>query len=548
MDPAFQSPGRGPARRENLWIAAVMAAILFLASLPQLRAWLTVPGDLFYTGLLRNNLDALSYLAKIRQGIEGRWLYENRYTTEPHPPALLFTFYLLLGHIARIAGLAPPVIYQIARVAFGLFLLFSADHLIRALGWRGLLRGVALCLVFLGSGLGWIGVLFGGEDYRPVELTLTEGYCYQSMANYPHFAFATSCMLWMIAGIGRFAAGSADGRRSLAAACAASFVLAWVHPRLLLTVGCTGLIAAALSHLLRDGTDGKGAGPGAGLSRWIVALVAITLAAAGPAIATLRSLGDDPVWAQTARPVMTSPMPAEMLVGYGLLWPLAAFGGRKLVRDGGGSGALILAWLIAGLVLPYAPYDAQRRLWQGYDIPLALAAAWSLASSLRGVPVIPRVRIVAIVLAVAACSVGTFVSAWSEARRLSLHKYPNFVPRERIGIMRTLEAESARGETVLGALMSGVVIPSFTSNRVVVGHWAETFDEVRKERLVGEFFDAATDPVRRDEIADGQNAAWLIHSPFERELGKWDPAGDPAGWREVAREGEIVLYRRVPED
>mgnify|MGYP003935436743 CR=1 FL=1 len=43
--------------------------------------------------------DGYSYLAKMRQGAEGAWLFHVPYTPEPHPGALVYPFYLLIGKI-----------------------------------------------------------------------------------------------------------------------------------------------------------------------------------------------------------------------------------------------------------------------------------------------------------------------------------------------------------------------------------------------------------------------------------------------------------------
>ena len=63
------------SRQEWRWVAVRAAAVVLMATLPYLVAWSTTPDDLFYVGLLTNPEDGHSYLAKMRQGIRGQWLF-----------------------------------------------------------------------------------------------------------------------------------------------------------------------------------------------------------------------------------------------------------------------------------------------------------------------------------------------------------------------------------------------------------------------------------------------------------------------------------------
>ncbi|NIV33482.1 MAG: hypothetical protein GWN58_29745, partial [Anaerolineae bacterium] len=64
-----------------------------------------------------------SYYAKMQQGARGDWLFHLAFTSEPHEGAFIFTFYLALGHLAAALGLPIPLVYHLARICAGLFLL-----------------------------------------------------------------------------------------------------------------------------------------------------------------------------------------------------------------------------------------------------------------------------------------------------------------------------------------------------------------------------------------------------------------------------------------
>ncbi|MBI3733905.1 MAG: hypothetical protein HY259_10690, partial [Chloroflexi bacterium] len=57
------------------WAVAVSSLILLAAMAPNLWGYLAAPPGYHYTGLAYAWEDGASYIAKIRQGMQGAWLY-----------------------------------------------------------------------------------------------------------------------------------------------------------------------------------------------------------------------------------------------------------------------------------------------------------------------------------------------------------------------------------------------------------------------------------------------------------------------------------------
>mgnify|MGYP001345878526 FL=1 len=70
------------SRREWAWVAAAGVLILLAANLPYALAYAAPDGRVF-GGILFALEDGLSYLAKMRQGWRGAWLFTLPYTAEP---------------------------------------------------------------------------------------------------------------------------------------------------------------------------------------------------------------------------------------------------------------------------------------------------------------------------------------------------------------------------------------------------------------------------------------------------------------------------------
>ena len=92
-------------------------ALAIVTAMPYLYAYAVQPHGQVFMGFFYLGDDANTYLAKMRQGWEGAWAWQNRYTTESSPTAYLFMFWILLGHLAAILHLPLIATFHLARVA-----------------------------------------------------------------------------------------------------------------------------------------------------------------------------------------------------------------------------------------------------------------------------------------------------------------------------------------------------------------------------------------------------------------------------------------------
>src|SRR5256714_10353987 len=90
-----------PASRQWPRFALLFGAIVAIISLlPYLLAYLWSPPGHHFAGFFFIADDPTTYLAKMRQGADGSWLWNDPYTSEPHGGVFLFSFYLLFTHLA----------------------------------------------------------------------------------------------------------------------------------------------------------------------------------------------------------------------------------------------------------------------------------------------------------------------------------------------------------------------------------------------------------------------------------------------------------------
>ncbi|MEA3341563.1 MAG: hypothetical protein U9R15_16485, partial [Chloroflexota bacterium] len=230
-------------------------------------------------------------------------------------------------------------------------------------------------------------------------------------------------------------------------------------------------------------------------------------------------------WA--AQNLILSPHPFHYLSAYSAPLLLAAFAARAAWRDEG-TAWLPLAWVAIVPLLVYLPFNLQRRLVAGVQVPLSLLAAWGAARLWRKSTIQHRLFRVTIrrwlVVALLATMLPTNLilltgsSAWMFARPT-----PIFRDRAEIAALDWLAGQTDLSDVILTARDTGIYLPVRASARVFVGHGLETVDVDAKEAMVARFFSAPADDAWRQWLLKEYSVDFVFWGPVERALGDFDP-------------------------
>jgi hypothetical protein len=511
-------------RQEWRWATGWSITLLILSCILYLIATLAAPEGWQFAGILVNPLDGHSYLAKIRQGLEGNWLFHLTYTPEPHDGAFIFTFYLALGHLAAFLRLPPILVFHLARLVAGLFFLLVAFKFIAWVTPHSQERRLAFGLLLTASGFGWLGAIFGAF---PIDLWVPEAFVPYSLYANPHFPLSMALMLIIFQGIlessTRFAnlpPSTFHFQPSTFWAALAALVLALTLPFALLTVWAVLAVYLSWLYLVRRRLPWP--------QIWLTLLVGVCSA---PVI-----LYD--YWVSKANPsfagwsaqnLTAAPSLVDLLLGYGLIGPLAIVGGwmiahwdqnRSQSRPEPESGEwLIWWWAVVGILLIYLPFDLQRRLITGLHIPLCLLAAiglsrWLANSRLR---LSQRRQLTVGVITVGA--LGTLF-VWT-IPLLAMRQSPAtsettallFVREEEVAAFTWLSQNAAADDVVLASPRVSMFVPGQAGARVFYGHPFETIEAKKKRAMVEAFYRGETETVPAP-------VDFIIYGPAEQVLGQ----------------------------
>jgi len=539
-------------RREWAWVAALAVAMVCVVNLPYLLAYAApASAQHVFTGILFNPLDGNSYLAKMREGWRGEWRFTLPYTAQPGPGVFIFTYYLLLGHLARWTGASIELTYHLARAFGGLTLLITNYHFL-AHFFDSFRSRLAVWLFFaFSSGLGWLAVPLGGFTS---DLWVAEAIPFLSLFGNAHFALTWALMLWVfvwtLPGLAVEACGlqgdQKPAAKRLALTALAVTALAQTQPLALLTVGMVlGVLtlwqavsrrAIVFSDLLPLLVVGLFAAP------WLIYDFWAT--ATQPALA-----------AWNAQNLTPSPPLWDALLSGGVPLLFAVPGivvtaRRRSLRPSGSRAPRDLAplvWLALTALALYAPFSLQRRLSLGIWTPLVILAAiglrdvvWphlAVADARQGMPWRPLALAGIVVLAlpsnllVYTATLGAILRPDPQQRI--------FLTRDEADALEWILDDTPPGALVLASPATGLYLPARTDARVIYGHPFETVDADTHRQAVEDFFAGRFSP---GSFFAQYPVNYIFYGPREKALGSLPPLGND--WRILFQQGEVTIYGR----
>ncbi|MGH2628443.1 MAG: hypothetical protein ACRDHY_17530, partial [Anaerolineales bacterium] len=313
----------------------LLAGIALAAGLTLVPYWMAAalaPGDTVFSGFLLNPTDGFSYLAKMRQGLGGEWLFRLSYTDAPGSPTLLFAYHLVLGHLARVLGLPLIVVYHAARVSNTVLMFLAAREFLRRSPLADGARAAAFGLILLGSGWGW---LAAGAGFVAADLEMPEVIPWVS--GYANAHFPLACAGWL-ASAAIFLEPPPSRRAAFFLSLACGIVLGAVAAYAALPLGAAMVFWLVVLGRRREGDALGGrvvaaAGFLAGVVPWLV--YALTLSLTHPVLSSW--------FDQNLTP---SPSPLSYLLAYAPLLVLVAIGSWRKA-DGRAPAPMFLAlWAV----------------------------------------------------------------------------------------------------------------------------------------------------------------------------------------------------------
>ncbi len=515
-------------KRENfIWLIAVFLIVSFLFSLPYIVGALLTPPDDKFLALLRLKDDLAVYLSWIEQVRQGHPFFVNLFTSEKQIYPFFNFFALLLGEFSRLSYISPLKLLFISRYIFAFCLIFVLFLFISFFFPDDKTRKTGILILLLSSGIGW---LTGG--YSPerginnsVDLWQPESTIFFTLYTNPLFTFSLILILlffYSLLKLKNWKGGLVSGICLL--------VLANVHTYDVLVVGFVWLFFIFLLFL-RDKRLPK---------LEILNSILASLIALPALYYQIFLLHNEPLFAKRAAVPTLSPPIYFYLSGMGFLIPLAIWGIVKSLKIGRKDDVLLflIAWTVAGFILPYLPFSFQRKLFMGTQIPLAILSVIALSPN----HILGKSKLFPFLLCFLFLSnavvLGTDI--YSLIANKPLYPQPNYLSQDEVEALDWLKKNTTDDDTILAIPDFACYIPALCGRRVYAGHWGETPNYVEKYREVLRFFKGLSEPVK---FLREKGIKYVYYGNYERFLAPEFLRYNIPNLQIVYRNEEVIIWR-----
>lgn len=538
-------------RDEIRAVILVAAGIMVVTLMPYIAAVRMTPPASEFCGFIWGVDDGNVYLSWIRQASEGRIFLADQYTTEAQNPHFFNLFLLIAGLFSRLTALSPIYVFHALRFAGGVFALTALYWLVSLLTQDRRIRSASLGLAALGSGLGWVVVLFnpsGSWGLRPVDVGVNwqvqpEAVTFVSALLNPLFITSMG-LICLTLGFSLIALERRDTRSAIIAG-VCLLILGNIHSYDIFAIHLT-LGLWILYGLFTRRYEMKPA-----LWRY---LTIFAIGAPAPLWSYYAASQDPSYMAKAMTPTPAAGL-ADYLVGYGLLALLGLVGAVVIMaREGrqerhakmrGQMLRFAVFWAAGNALVLLIPVSFQRKMVEGLHMPVAILAGIGIAylgalvtrSALKAgeVQKVNERMALAIIAAVVFTlpSNVLFVSECLENVRTNnealLHVLapPMYVDTDYKECFRWLSVKTEFEDVALSSSLIGSHIPAHVPCRVFAGHWAETLYFGRKLGKVHRFFSGRTSPQQRASMLRSEGISYIVYGPYERLVGQ--AVGETAG-------------------
>ena len=490
-------------KRETRLLWCIIALHLLAIALPYLWAYLIVPPDYVWGGLLFNVDDQNVHLAWAKGAVQGQFFSRDYFTMENLSdntrPLFFNALTALIGLLSKITTLPVVTIYHFLRLIFAACALKWFHDLCAQWTNSPRVRLTAVALAAFAGGAGWLQKalpqVLAGRNFvdRPGVAfpMMPEAWGFFSAFVFTINIAAMALLCLTLARLLRYR--ESGNRRDLIVSALSAFVLSNIHTYDALPL--TALIIVA-TLWQRD------------LKNWKSATI-IIIGASLPVLYQIIVFAGSEEFRLKALTPTTAPPILDLALSYGFLLLLAIIGAWQLRREH--SARWPLLWIVITFAIIYVPVSFARKMIEGVHLPLCFFAAVAIVALIERARSKELQRFsVAALVAFLSISSWQFV-AWcvgenwrdnnisrgdltpplllSQGDMKALH-YLNALPNERKYLHAVL---------VLPKL--GNYVPQATGFSTYIGHWAETLHLDEKSAQTIAFFTGA--------MTENQSVQWL---------------------------------------
>lgn len=465
-----------------------------------------------------NSADTYIFLSHIESVKQGQILLPNLYNSYPRDAFFIKPIYILIGLVARIFDLNSLLIFHVSRFILSVLFFATLWVLIGLILSKFNEKFLAFVLVSTSSGLG-----FFLKEKLPlsVDLWVPEAITFFSNMEAPHFIWSQIGILILAIALLKFHATGKIIFLVIGSIFAALTVLEhpYLIPFLLLFPPLFLIISSdRMESFLKSCT----------------AVVALPLLVA---IFLFFQYQNSPGLSLYSKQViLPTPPVINVILGYGLLIPLAIYGIVKGKTSDSGKYLLII-WASLLVLLIYMPLSFQRRLLEGLHLPLAISASLALIGlSLK--TNFGKLLLVGFLGFLSITNVYQIIYAIDVTASDTGDSYSHHIYQEDLEGLLWIRDNSDPQDLILANFYYSNIIPGITGRYVYNGHLFNTVDSRNKSVLYDQFI---KDKRQRKNFIDINKPRFIFFGKVDAYKTFKDSLVADGSFREVWSKNDVYI-------
>jgi hypothetical protein len=515
-------------------LGLAIIVVLLIASLSALLAVNLTPPHAIWTGMLsRNTADLNNYLSIIEEVRSDGLKTHNLMTAEPHPAFQIRPFHAALGVLGKIfPPLSPVALLEIGRIVASLFLLTLIAILVSRLYDSNRDRVASFFLLTIGSGLGWLHLV-----WHPPDLGYSELSTFLAITSAPLYQLSLGCVLGIILCILAAYKTQSSKRQFAFTFCAAlmAVLLGFERPFPLIPLSFTIAGFFIIEYFNNKNSRLK----------LLAITIPVCVCAALTVLYQMRLMQQIPVYAEWNRQhLVTSPTFPAIFQSLGLMLPLAVIGFNELRKKDSQLTLIFFLYAVCSIISSKIPIQIQERFLEGLPLSTAVLATAGLVRLMHLVKRAMLQAVIAVIVLVMLAP-SSWVALRTDLNAVSKRSAPQFMPLNFIDGMKELKKVSQPGEPVLSLELAGNFIIAYSTRPTVVSHRVATARFMDKKKLVADLFQLPAEDSKAKELIKQSYARWLFWGPEEKDYAKGHFNPDQASYLKRVYENPMVSIFQI---
>ncbi|MFC1598439.1 hypothetical protein ACFL2U_00285 [Patescibacteria group bacterium] len=516
------------SKKEIRFILIISLFLIILTSIPFIYGYLN-KGELTYTGLHKlAPIDGALYFSYLEQIQQGNWLIDILYTNEADYLLFFNLFWLVIGLIGKVLSLTPVLTFHLFRILLILFFVYVVFKFLKLVLPDVNLKLKKIFLLFIIFSAGWGGfwsLFFPNKEFSPLnfnfpmDLFVPEANSFLILFYSPHFILSLSLIIYIFYWFLR-----AIWQRKISYAVLSGILGLFLfnfHPFYFITVYSVIFFYLITMFVIKRKIIWY-------LIWYYLILFLVSFPSVGYYLYFLITNSNFQI--KSAQNNSLSPSAIYFFISYGFSLILAIFTMAYLVEQKklNKRNLFLFVWFWIGVILIYGPFNFQRRLTEGWQIPLSILACagifivWQFIKKrwpkIKNIYVYPLLSVIILIF-----SFTNIVFLYKDLGYLQAKSQYAYLQPDLVSALVWYEQQTDFEQTLLCSAQKGNIIPGQIARRVYLGHEVETINFNEKYEQVKWFFNTNSEDEQKINFLANAEIDYMLYSDTEKKLGEYNP-------------------------